>query len=363
MVEITVPKLNNNDDTYVVVEWLFEDGQRVRDGDTVAVVETSKAAEDLLCDTGGILHRFASVSDSCKPGDVIGRLFATEDERRRHLAEHAPTTVAPAPLAITDSARALMQQHGITEDRLRGLGKTVIKRADVEPLVDAAATAVRADRTQQAVAAVVTESHRTVPAAFTLAKVDVDAVSDLARGESERTGGPVGLTEFLVKAIAELRGEFPTFFAAPRDPELVAANRPRVGVTVDLGKGLFIPVVPDPASMSVAQVADLLMDFRIKAMRGEFRERDFADAGIVLSLNNEPGIVFARPIIFPGQVCMLSLGATMDELTIVDGEIRRRRVAHIGITYDHRVVNGRDAVLFLKKLTAVLAEPARLALA
>lgn len=361
MPDIAVPKLNNNDDTYLLVDWLYDDGQEVRAGEPVAVVETSKAAADLVSEQGGVLHRLTGVREECRPGDVIGRLFASEEERLTFATAAAVAVTGPEPaeLVITDAARALIAEHGIAEDALRATGRTVIRGADVAGLVSGrAAQPSTPDRAQRAVARVVSAAHREIPAAFTVVKVDVGAALALARRVAERTGGVVGLPDVLVAAVAGLRERFPVFHAEVRDGELVHGGRTGVGVTVDVGRGLNIPVVPATATGSVAGVAAAMMDLRVTAMRGAFQEGDFAGAGIVVSLSNDAGVLFTRPIIFPGHTCMLSLGGTCDELALdAGGSVRARQVAHVGITYDHRFVNGRDAVLFLQALTQVLESP------
>ncbi len=348
MTELTVPKLNNNDDSYVLVEWLYADGDVVPAGDPVVVVETSKAAEELDCEAGGILHRLVVERAECRPGDVIARTFATAEEREKFVAAQAKPAARTeaAPLVITNAAQELIDRRGVTEEALRGLGKTVIKTGDVEALTAAAKLESPAtSKHQQAVAEVVTESHRTIPVAFTVAKVDVTAALAAAEAVTEREGTIVRLVELLVKAVAGLRPEFPGFYA----------DGTGVGVTVDLGKGLFIPVVSDPAAAPVTAIADVLMEHRVKAMRAEFSERDFAGAGITVSLSTNEVILFAQPIVFPGQTAMVSLGATMPELTLAeDGTVVRRQVAHVGVAFDHRVINGRDVTDFLARLAAVL---------
>jgi 2-oxoglutarate dehydrogenase E2 component (dihydrolipoamide succinyltransferase) len=361
--DIVVPKLNNNDTTYTLVDWLFSDGDEVPAGEAVVVVETSKAAEDLLCEQGGVLHRLVPVATECQPGQVIGRLFGSEQERQQFLSGlSAPAQPVEQPLIVTDGARDLARQHGIDDERLRTLGKTVIKSIDVERLVATDGGSGRMtlpiSRAQQAVADVVTESHRTIPAAFALIKVDADAAVAAAREASERHGGLIGLPELLIKAVAGLYERFPAFFATFSGTELVVADAPRVGVTIDLGEGLSIPVLPDARTMSLPDLATALMDLRVKAIRGQFRERDFAGAAIAVSLNGGDGIVFATPIVFPGHTCMVSLGATMDELVLADGgPVRARTVVHVGVSYDHRAINGRDAARFLQDLRKGLECP------
>jgi 2-oxoglutarate dehydrogenase E2 component (dihydrolipoamide succinyltransferase) len=371
--DVVVPKLNNNDTTYTVVEWLFPDGQDVPAGAAVVVVETSKAAEDLACDEGGVLQQLVAVGAECQPGEVIGRLFASERERQQFLTERSAAPQPPeqpAPLVITDAARDLARRHGIDDERLRALGLSVIKSSDVERIVAAAqpVPAARSDRRtlpiprgQQAVADVVSESHRTIPAAFTLTKVDADAALAAADEASQRFGQMIGLPELIIKATASLYDQFPAFFATFCGDALAVAPAPRVGVTIDVGEGLSIPVLPDVSAMTLGELASALMEIRMKAIRGGFREHDFAGATIVVSLNTDVGIVFATPIVFPGQTCMLSLGATMPELTQTDGgSVRVRMVAYVGVAYDHRAINGRDAARFLQELRKALESPARL---
>lgn len=356
MTDITIPKLNNNDDSYVLVQWLFEDGEELPPGEPIAVVETSKAAEELECETGGFLHRLAAERDdflsraTSSAGSSQPRRSADSSWRRRRSPTAGPEV---RQLVITEAAKALIARHGIREDALRVLGKTVIKTGDVERLVaDSGKPAVASvSKRQQAVADVVTESHRTIPAAFTVTKVNVGSAVDAAKAASERESTLIGLVELLVKAVGGLRAEFPAFYHAGTG----------VGVTVDVGKGLFIPVVPDPAEKSVAAIADILMEHRIKAMRSDFSERDFAGAGITVSLSTDEGVLFAQPIVFPGQTAMVSLGSTMRELVLAeDGAVVQARIAHIGVAFDHRVINGRDAAQFLSRLAAVLADADRL---
>jgi 2-oxoglutarate dehydrogenase E2 component (dihydrolipoamide succinyltransferase) len=359
--EIAVPKLNNNDESYVLIDWLYDEGQQVPAGEPVVVVETSKATEDLPCEDGGFLHRLAAVRDECRPGQVIGMLFGTREERERYLAQGAAADAGgtgAAPLVVTDGARELAGRHGLTDENLRGLGRTVIRRADVQRLLDGQQRPAAGDRTQQAIAEVVSESHRSIPVAFTLARLDVSAALAAARELAARTERLVGLPDLLISAVAGLRDEFPMFFAATPDSGVGIG----IGVTIDVGQGLYIPVIHDAARLDLGEVADALMRLRVTAMRGAFRERDLIGASLSISLNTDNDIVFAQPIIVPGQVCMVSLGATMREITLgPDSTLGARQIAHVGIAYDHRVVNGREAAEFLRRIGERLAEPAAMA--
>lgn len=398
MTDLVVPKLNNNDTTYVLLDWLASDGERVRAGEPIAEVETSKAAEELLSDGDGVLHRLVEVNQECAPGDVIGHVFADEEARQRFLAEAvapaAPTPdVRPGGPVLTDSAREFATAHGIGDDELRGLGKAVVRRTDVErlladrsaappaatePVVVAAAAALAAgdgpepddprpvhtlSRAQRAVAAVVTESHREVPAALAVIKVRADAALAVARQLTRATRTLVGLPELLVKVIGGLREDHPLLFASPGDGSSVRlAEAAHVGVTIDVGTGLFIPVVRDVEELTCAEIAETLMDFRSRAGGEGFRAGELAGGTIVVSLHTDPDVVLAGPIVFPGQTCVVAIGGTQEELALdADGQVVTRRFVNLSAVYDHRVVNGREAVAFLQAVKATLESPDDLA--
>lgn len=142
MSNVVVPKLNNNDSTYTFVGWLVPDGGPVREGDAVAEVETSKTTCEVLCQRAGVLHHLVERDAECQPGDVIARVFATAQGREDFIAaakdpgEGTDGSRANDPV-VTESAWTLARDTGVSLDELRGLGKRIVRRADVEHLISA----------------------------------------------------------------------------------------------------------------------------------------------------------------------------------------------------------------------------------
>jgi 2-oxoglutarate dehydrogenase E2 component (dihydrolipoamide succinyltransferase) len=368
VISVKVPKLNNNDTAYVLVKWLAEDGQRLTTGDPFVVLETSKAAEELCCEQDGILQRLVAAGADCGQGDVIAHVFASEAERQEFLAGR-PAGPAPGPVndvveglpVLTEPARLLAERHGVEPAALARLRIRVVREADVRRLLNEVPQGGEArthvpSRAQRAVAAAVLESHREVPAAFTAAVVAVDSALAAARELSERTGALIGPSELLVAVLGRLHGRFPLCYGTPTpDGRLLLPSAAHVGVTVDVGRGLFAPVVMNAGDRTPAEIAGLLMDYRIRAMRETFKADDLDGANILLSLNNDDDVLFAQPIVFPGQTCAVSLAGTRREAVFAaDGAITSRSVAVIGLAYDHRFVNGSVAVAFLKAIKAEL---------
>ena len=356
MAEIVVPKLNNNDSEYVLTDWLHEDGARVEAGDPVAVVETSKAATEVDCPDSGFLRRTQATGSAIRPGDVLGRMVATPEEAL------VPADAAPAETGgpvVTNAARARADELGVTAEQLRGLGKAVVRAEDVDRLAapePAAADLCTLPRTQRGVAATVAESHRTIPAASAAIRVRVDTALRAARRIGSETGTLVGLPELLVTAVGRLRERFPLFFATPVDERTVRLARAApVGVTVDVGTGRYVPVVRDAGTRTAADAAAELLEFRTRAMDGGFRADDLTGATIMVALHNNPDLLVASPIVHPGQTAVVCLAGTVPELALDDaGEVTVQRVAVISLGYDHRVLNGRDAVRFLEAVKAEL---------
>ncbi|MDF3290283.1 2-oxo acid dehydrogenase subunit E2 [Streptomyces silvisoli] len=362
MPDVTVPKLNSNDASYTLVEWLAPEGHRVSEGEAVAVIETSKATTDLGATHSGVLRHHAAPMQQIAPGEVIGALLSEEEYARQPVtvgSERAASAHEPE-VVITRPAAELMARHVVSEESVRGLGKRIVRRSDIEAMVERGdlsggssvdGVEIRAlSAGQRAVAVNVAKSHRGIPSAFTVIKVYGDGLIRARQRVAEGTSEFLGLVEFVVRAIARQRADFPEVFADLRaDSTLSIAPGAHVGVTVDVGRGLYLPIVRDAAEKSLPEISGMLMEFRVKALRGRFSEADLTGGNIALAVHVETDVVDARPIIFPGHVCVLSLCSMQEELhRTTEGSIETRSFFNLGLTYDHRVINGRESMRFLQ---------------
>lgn len=313
---VTVPKLNNNDDTYLLLSWLAEEGAEVRPGDPIAEIETSKAVEEIEATAAGTLVHEVVAGSPCAAGTRIARIVPDGD---------VPATAVP-------------------------------ERA-------APATTIPLTSVQQQVAAVVSRSRREIPDAFVMYRTSLEVFHDLNR-TVQRDGQPaLGLLEVLVKAIGELRPIFPNCFARldPGGETLVPATAANVSVTMDAGNGLFMPVLRDVENRDLDDVADALMSYRMQAFHGRFAAGDLDGATIAVSWNHEPGVVAVQPVIPPGLACVLAVGGPVDDWAD-DGTGRpvRRQSLHLALAHDHRIVNGAEAVRLLAAISEILTDPEQL---
>jgi 2-oxoglutarate dehydrogenase E2 component (dihydrolipoamide succinyltransferase) len=394
--ELRIPKLNANDVTYTLVEWLVPAGDPVRAGDAVATVETSKAAEDVVSTDDGLLHHLVTVGTECAVGQLIGQVLPAEP-----LADSGPPVPAgdPAPdesgLIITEPARRLMVERGIELAAVRALNRTLIRTSDLDALSPAPGPAgpagsadpagpagVVADAgpaevpapaaergrlhplppVQRAVAAVVSASHRTIPTGYVAIQVPVDAALQHARELTRAERCLVGLPELVVASLGLVAERFPLCFGAYVEPGAVRlAERIDVGVTIDVGRGLHVPVVRDVAATPIAGIARALLRFRLTAMRGTFRAGDLTGANVLLALHTDDDVSVAVPIVLPGTVCAFSLAGNQQVVQLdVGGVPVSRTVVQLGVAYDHRVVNGAQAVELLRAVRDALLQPTTL---
>ena len=351
MAEVLIPVLNANDEEYVLTERLVPDGAQVRAGDTIAVIETSKAASDLVCDEPGVLHWLAEVMSNCRPGQPVARIAALGSAVPERCEPGHANAQGQSGITITKAARDLMRQHGISAAQVAESGKKLVRVAEVEAIIRqgtaVAATGPALQRHQLAVARAVTRSHATIPGAFLALKVEAPWVTVPDTSAQPATVTP-GVAELVIGSVAATAGAFPVMFArVAEDLTLTSPESIDIGVTVDLGMGLTIPAIPAADSKNVGDIAVALMAMRMKARRGKLTNEDLGDPCIVVALEQEAGVAFSIPIVYPGNVCALSIGALAWEIVLGPaGQLVPRACFQLGISYDHRVVNGRDAALF-----------------
>ncbi|WP_329791238.1 2-oxo acid dehydrogenase subunit E2 [Lentzea sp. DG1S-22] len=322
---ITAPKLNNNDETYLVLAWLVQDGDEVEPSTPLVELETSKAVEVVEAGVTGRVRLLVQENTEIGVGAVLAEVVDA-DAPEPPATTANPTVVAAEPATAPADART----H-------------VLSRA------------------QRGTAAVVTRAHREVPAAFTAVEVVVDVLTDRLRRYSDDSGAQVGLPEAVVKAVAGAHPDFAHLFGTLTGDHVVSLpDAPHVAVTMDVGNGLYTPVVRDCGQRSIADIADDLMDLRMKAYRGEFTAGELTGGTITVSLNLDEGVLLVQPIVMWPQVCMVSVSGPRASIAIEDGVPVRRSVVTLGLAYDHRVVNGRDAAAFLRAVAESLSDPQRL---
>jgi pyruvate dehydrogenase E2 component (dihydrolipoamide acetyltransferase) len=386
-VDITMPQLGLTMTKGTIIEWLNKEGDEIEKGRPLFVVENDKSTVEIEAPADGLLAQILIPEDQeVEVGTVVGILTASGEEAVKAAPMEAAAIREPAAetggsqrddgfILASPRARALAKERGIDLSMLQGSGpeKSVVE-SDVLAVGDfvggpaggpadrsrerwegtpAGVSEIRSlSRVQVKGAAKMVESWSTIPQ-FTLQReTDARAAVDVYQYTKGQGEEKIPLNILLVKAIARAVKDYPLLNSRLVEEDKVEVfHRVNVGVAMDSERGLLVPVLKDAAGRSLVELAREWNEivFRIKA--GSDTPNDYAEATISVSNLGMYGVKSFRAVVVPPQVAILSLGA------IIDGPSGEKKM-EMGITADHRVVDGAYAAKFLERAAALIRQPA-----
>ena len=418
-IELRVPALGESITQAMVGAWLKKEGDEVQADEPVVEVESEKATVALPAPATGVLRKILKASGAnVAVGEVIGELeagvVATASPARAPIATPAPTAdTAPAPTPITNtiadtiaaptrsggpvrappSVRRLMAESGLDPAAVGGI--SVVRRADVERAIAArgAPAPVQAPGLREP-AAPVTPVERVVPetprervvpmtplrrtvarrlleaqqsAAIltTFNEIDLSRVLALRERHGEaflqRHGVKLGFMSFFVKASVEALRAWPSVNAEVRGSDVVYKDHYDIGVAVGGGKGLVVPVLRDADQLGFAEIEKRIGELAGKARENRITMQDLEGGTFTISNGGIYGSLLSTPILNPPQSGILGLHKIEKRAVVGPGEtVVVRPMMYVALSYDHRIVDGREAVSFLVRVKECVEDPERM---
>jgi 2-oxoglutarate dehydrogenase E2 component (dihydrolipoamide succinyltransferase) len=401
-IEIRVPMLAETVMEATVGRWLKREGERVSVGEPLVELETDKVNAEVPADHAGVLQRILRAEgEVVRPGDVLAMLEETEASETS-----APTAQAPEETdgRATPVARKMAEELGIDLREVRGTGAGGrITREDVQaylrereqvqespipppaeeptppsvatpPLATPvlsppgarAETRQRLSRRRLTIARRLVEAQHTAAMLTTFNEVDMSAVIALRAKWKERFqqqyGVSLGFMPFFVKAVIGALREFPQLNAELQGEELVLKHYYDIGIAIGDPEGLVVPVLRDADKMSFVQLEKAIAQFVEKARNHTLTLEDLQGGTFTITNGGVFGSLLSTPILNPPQVGILGMHRIQDRPVVVDGQIAVRPMMYVALSYDHRVVDGREAVLFLVRVKQLIEDPERLLL-
>ena len=397
--EIKVPVLGESITEATLGQWLKKPGDAVALDEPIASLETDKVAIEVPSPVAGVMGAQMVVEGATvNVGAVIGAVEAGSGV----AATPAPmpvaaAAVAPQPVAVTaapadggdvtlsPSVRRLVLELGIDPTKIKGSGKDGrLTKEDVvaaakggapeAPVAAPAAAApatgnrteerVRMTRLRQTVAKRLKQAQETAALLTTFNDVDMSAVIE-ARTKykdlfEKKHGVRLGFMGFFTKAAALAARDVPAVNAQIDGEEIVYHNYMDVSVAVSAPNGLVVPVVRNADSMSFAEIEKAIGAFGAKAKAGTLTMADMTGGTFTISNGGVFGSLMSTPIINPPQSAVLGLHRIEDRAVVVDGQIVVRPMMYLALSYDHRLIDGREAVTFLKIIKEAIEDPTRL---
>ncbi len=411
--DIKVPPSGESISTVLVSEWLVEEGEAVEADQIVAVLETDKVNVEVPAPVAGRLEKILiGPGQEAEIGDLIGTIkegaSASKAPSARPSEDGSSASAPPTrdqegsgsseegPI-VSPAARRLLDEKGLKPDQVTGSGKDgrILKEdvldllesrekeatsASVQPKASESRPAAERDQAdsgareevvkmtplRRTIAQRLVQAQQTAAILSTFNEVDMSAVMGLRKqyGETflKKHGVKLGFMSFFVKACVEALKAYPSVNAEIRDEHIVYKNRYEIGVAVGGGKGLVVPVLRDADRLSFGEVELGIRELAEKARDMKLTLAELEGGTFTISNGGVYGSMLSTPILNPPQSGILGLHNIIERPVAVDGKVEIRPMMYLALSYDHRLVDGREAVSFLVAIKSAIEDPARLLL-
>lgn len=414
MIEIKTPEFPESIADGEVAQWHVEVGESVKRDQVLVDIETDKVVIEVVAPADGKVSKIIKEQgETVLAEEVLGEFEegeiasekpsekkARDDKSAQKTAPAKKEPAAPATEAgdrpVSPAARKIAEENKITLDRVAGSGKdgrvtkedvlTAIAEAERPPQPESkqpapAAAVVPAPampgerverrvpmtRLRASIARRLVEAQQTAAILTTFNEVDMHAIMDLRTRykddfEKAHDGTRLGFMSFFVRACIEALKRFPAVNASIDGSDIVYHGYQDIGVAVGSPRGLVVPVLRDADSLTLAEIEEQIRDFGIRARDNKLSIEDMSGGTFTISNGGVFGSLLSAPILNPPQTGILGMHKIQDRPVVIDGKVEVRPMMYLALSYDHRLIDGQEAVRFLVTIKDFLEEPARILL-
>jgi 2-oxoglutarate dehydrogenase E2 component (dihydrolipoamide succinyltransferase) len=414
-IELKVPEVGESITEVQIGTWKKREGEGVAMDDSIVEIESDKATVDLPAPAAGTVTKILKASgEKARVGEVIGYLEPAGSAAAAPAPPAAPggqpvvdvkrtgsrVDIGSVQMSASDGSRVMpaaarvLGEAGVAASAATGTGpggrvtkedaigavaaaKAPAAIAKPAPVIAAASVPARIPGAREERAVLISPIRRRIAERLveaqqqaalltTFNEVDMSAVMALRNKFKDvflqRHGVKLGFMSFFVRAAVEALRAVPQVNAEFRDPHIVYRDYADIGIAVGGGKGLVVPVLRNAETLSFAQIELGIADFAKRAADNKLKLDELQGGTFTISNGGVYGSMMSTPIINPPQSGILGLHAITDRPVAIDGQVVIRPMMYLALTYDHRLVDGREAVTFLKKIKDTIEDPTRLIL-
>ncbi len=393
MIELKAPSLPESVPDGTIAVWHRKAGDAVTRDEPLADIETDKVVIEVVAPSNGILKEICKhAGDTIISNELIGRIEPSEDAAPAAAGDSgdSPSAAAPASDAALagPAVRRLLQEHDLDPAAISGTGKGGrITRKDVEaaieqlpaaesaPVPEPAPQASESRREQRVpmsrlrarIAQRLLEASNSTAMLTTFNEVNMQPIVDIRKRHQQRfeqthDGVRLGYMSFFVRASIEALKRFPAVNASIDGDDIVYHGYQDIGVAVSSPRGLVVPVLRDADNMGFAQIERQILEFGEKARSGKLAIEELAGGTFTISNGGVFGSLLSTPILNPPQTAILGVHKIQQRPMAVDGEVCILPMMYLALSYDHRLIDGKEAVQFLVTIKELLEDPTRLVL-
>jgi 2-oxoglutarate dehydrogenase E2 component (dihydrolipoamide succinyltransferase) len=395
-VELKIPVIGESVTEVTLSSWLKKDGDYVAEGESVCEIESDKASMELPAPSAGVLKILAEAGSELKIGAKIGELDTSVAKPASAALKAA--TVAASPVTSTSSkevnvpspaARKILDEKGVAPESVSGTGKDGrITKADAlnskaaAPAVvsasvsKAVATSVVAGarntrvekmtRLRKTIATKLVEAKNTTAMLTTFNEVDMYELMNLRKKYKEqfikKHGVGLGFMSLFTKAVTVALKDYPSVNAQISNDEIIYHDYADIGIAVSTPKGLVVPVVRNAESLSLAEIEKEILSLATKARDGKITIEEMQGGTFSITNGGVFGSMLSTPILNIPQSAILGMHNIIERPVALNGQVVIRPMMYLALSYDHRIIDGRESVSFLKQVKELLEDPSRLLL-
>jgi len=372
-IEIKVPSLGESESEATLVAWQKQPGDAVAEDDVLAEIESDKITMEITSFTNGVLKEVRKQEgDTVAPDEVIGLIEEGEKTAPKETTKSETkktTTKAPTAKVATDQPAESVNTTPAPAKQKTVKTPSPAKVSDT-PAVDISGGKVEErvpmSRLRKTIARRLKEAQNTAAILTTFNEVNMQAVMDLRAkyrdAFKEKHGVNLGFMSFFVKACVEGLQQFPAINACIEDEDIIYRNYYDIGIAVSSKKGLVVPIVRDTSQLSMAEIEASIADYATKSRKGGLLPDDLNGGTFSITNGGVFGSLLSTPILNPPQSAILGMHA-IQKRPIAEGEhVVIRPMMYLALSYDHRIVDGSEAVQFLVTVKEALEYPGRMLL-
>jgi 2-oxoglutarate dehydrogenase E2 component (dihydrolipoamide succinyltransferase) len=367
-VEIKVPASGESITSATVASWRKKDGDNVAAGEVLVVLETDKVSNELEAPVAGTLKILVPLGEEVAIGTVIARIDAGTVSPVSPVTPVKPVTAAAPKKESSDNRSAAEMAGGNHRPPLQvpEPSAPVVRETPSAPVTDGRTTRRKMSMLRRKIATHLVNAQQTAAILTTFNEVDMSAVMDLRKAVQDefvrKHGVKLGFMSFFVKAVTQALRDLPSINARIEGNDIIENHFYDIGVAIGTDKGLVVPVLRDCDTKSFAQIEKDILDYATKAREGKITIEDLQGGVFSISNGGTYGSLLSTPILNPPQSGILGMHAIQQRPVALDGQVVIRPMMYLALSYDHRLVDGREAVTFLIRIKDCLESPARLML-
>ena len=386
-VELKIPAVGESINEVTIGAWRKAVGERVELDEEIVELETDKATFDLRAPAAGVITKIVKqAGETAAIGEVIGYVGDGAGSETQSPAKTAATpgaVAAPASQAASPATSPPRTEAPPKAEKPSPPPAAVPAVRETRPVAPPAPLPKADQFTPPAVGAPgreervvpmspirrriaqrLVEAQRNAALLTTFNEIDMSAVIAIRQkyrdAFQQQYGVKLGFMSFFVKAVVEALAEIPQVNAEVRGNDIVFRNYYDIGIAVGGGKGLVVPVLKNAERMSFAEIERAIADFASRAAGNQLKVDELQGGTFTISNGGVYGSLLSTPIVNPPQSGVLGMHAIQDRPVVRDGNVVIRPMMYVALTYDHRLVDGREAVTFLTRVRDIVEDPARL---